>query len=74
MTIWIDEVYPYTHTCSHMLAHSNFWAKTWKEFFCRENAQNKRGSPFTAGDIALPVLKQQKNTRTLLDSFVIRNV
>ena len=31
-----------------------------KKVFCRENAQNKRGSPFTAGDIALPVLKQQK--------------
>ena len=68
----VDEVYPYTHTCSKMFARSNFWAK--KKFFVEKISQNKRGSPFTAGDIALPVLKQQKRTRTLHDAFVIRNV
>ena len=45
-----------------------------KKFFVEKISQNKRGSPFTAGDIALPVLKQQKRTRTLHDAFVIRNV
>lgn len=72
MIISVDEVYPYTHTCSKMFARSNFWAK--KKFFVEKIPQNKRGSPFTAGDIALPVVKQQKRTRTLHDAFVIRNV
>ena len=45
-----------------------------KKVFCRENFTKQTRLTFTAGEIALPVLKQQKRTRTLHDAFVIRNV